>query len=52
MKLLILMAGCCLIVAGCSYLNEQCGLKDDWVGEQILEKVIEGQTGLEIDLTP
>jgi len=52
MKLTIIMAVICIIVASCSYLNEQCGLKDDHILEQGLEMLIQDQTGLNIDLTP
>tara|TARA_R110002096_G_scaffold88808_2_gene202741 strand:- start:450 stop:659 length:210 start_codon:yes stop_codon:yes gene_type:complete len=37
---------------GCSYVNEKLGLDDDWIGEEILEQVIEQETGLDLDLSP
>lgn len=42
-----------LSLSSCSYINKQLGLKDDNTGEELIEKVIETQTGIkDIDLTP
>lgn len=44
-----LLVGFC---GGCSWLNKQFNLKDDHPLENLLEKVIESETGIKIDLTP
>lgn len=36
----------------CSWLNRQAGLKDDNIFEEIVEKQLENQTGISVDLTP
>lgn len=41
-----------LIAVGCSYVNKKFGWVDDHPAEEILESVIQSQTGVEIDLTP
>jgi len=40
-----------LSVGGCTWVNSQIGKNDDWFGEEILEDVIEGRTGIKIDLS-
>lgn len=40
------------LIGGCSYINDKLDQDDDWVGEEIVEYVIENQTGISIDLTP
>jgi hypothetical protein len=40
------------VCGGCSWLNKQFNLKDDHPLENLLEKVIESETGIEVDLTP
>ena len=47
--LLLVLFGC---LCSCSYLNQQLGLKDDNLGEEIIEEVIELKTGIDLDLTP
>lgn len=47
--------GCTILIllfGGCHYLNEKIGLKDDNELEEIVEKIIEQKTGLDLDLTP
>ncbi len=39
-------------LSSCSYINQQLGLLDDNDGEEIIEEVIKGHTGIDIDLTP
>jgi len=48
---IILSFFCTLICFGCG-INQCFGLKDDNPIEEVIEKVIESQTGIEIDLTP
>jgi len=36
----------------CSYINGKVGLKDDGPIEEFVEKQIENQIGIDIDLTP
>ena len=52
MRIAVLMAVVACFVGGCSYVNDQLGMKSDWFGEEILEDVIESQVGLDLDLTP
>lgn len=40
------------LLCSCSYLNTSLGLKDDNLGEEIIEKMIEHEFGVDIDLTP
>ncbi len=44
------LIGSCL--AGCSYLNRQAGLDNDNFIEEVVEELIENETGWDIDLTP
>jgi len=39
-------------VAGCSYFNKKIGQEDDWFGEEFVERIIENETGIDIDLSP
>lgn len=51
-----LIAICLLLIIiffiSCSSINKDLGLKDDNLGEQIIEDVIKMEIGLDIDLTP
>lgn len=47
--LTLLIAFCC---CSCSYINKKFGLKDDNLGEELIEEAIEMKTGLDVDLTP
>ena len=49
--LIFLVLGC-FMINGCSALNRSIGLEDDNHVEELIEEVIEAQTGIEIDLTP
>jgi len=40
------------LVFGCSYVNKFIGIDDDNIIEEVAEKAIESETGLDIDLTP
>lgn len=40
------------ITGGCSYLNKRFNVEDDNIIEETVEKIIEKQTGLDLDLTP
>lgn len=47
----------CVFVFGCGrspveHLNDQAGLEDDHILEELAEIIIEDQIGIEIDLTP
>jgi len=53
------LMGICLVVillcsyfTGCSHINEKTGLKNDNIFEQSVEKLIESEFGIEVDLTP
>lgn len=53
MKYILIVAGLSIMTfGGCQYLNHKAGLEDDWIGEELLEDVIENKTGMKIDLTP
>lgn len=52
MKKLILTIGASLSLASCSNVNERLGLQDDNIGEEIVEDVIKGRTGYDVDITP
>lgn len=39
-------------LTSCGYINQKLGLKDDNIGEELIEQVIENQTGINADLTP
>ena len=41
-----------LVLSSCHTVNDSLKLKDDHLGEELVEEAIEYQTGLEIDLTP
>lgn len=41
-----------LFFGGCQYLNHKVGLQDDHPLEEMIEKKIEDEIGLDIDLTP
>lgn len=42
----------CGILSCCSQIEKKMGLAEDNIGEEIVEDVIKGRTGLDIDLTP
>jgi len=46
----ILFVGCA--VGSCSYANRKIGQPDDWFVEEFVERIIENETGISIDLTP
>jgi hypothetical protein len=50
----ILLVFLCVSVVsiGCSKMNKSVGLKDDNVCEEVIELIIENETGLDFDLTP
>ena len=39
-------------VSGCSWVNNKIGKNDDWYGEELVEDMIEHETGIKIDLSP
>lgn len=41
-----------LVLGGCQYLNYKIGLADDHPLEEMIEKKIADEIGLDIDLTP
>lgn len=46
----LFIAAC--LVGGCSYVNKKIGLSDDNFLEETFEELIEGETGVDIDLSP
>ena len=42
----------CGVMCSCSQINQMLGQPDDWAGEQLVEAVIEMETGVRVDLTP
>lgn len=52
MRLVLLLVLAGGLIGGCSYLNEQLGLKDDNIIEEAIENKIEDATGLNLDLSP
>lgn len=50
MKSLILTVS--VLVAGCSAINKDLHLPNDNIGEQMLEMLIEKETGVKVDFTP
>lgn len=49
---LILLVVTCVLYCSCHYINNRMGLEDDNVIEEVVEDVIEKETGIDIDLTP
>lgn len=41
-----------VVACGCSSINRRMGLKDDNFVEEVVEKVIESELGVDVDLTP
>jgi len=52
LKSCVVLISICCIFGGCSYFNKKLGLKNDHFVEEKVEKIIENETGLKIDLTP
>ena len=52
MRSILFLLSISAIMGACSYLNHSLGLKDDNLGEQIIEEVIQSEFGVDIDLTP
>ena len=50
--MLIFLTAMCLSTQSCSSFNAKLGVEDDWIGEEIMEGVIDHYTGFDIDLTP
>ena len=48
--LIFICVGC--LVGGCNSINRKLGLDDDHFVEEMAERFIESETGLDIDLTP
>ena len=46
----LLMLAC--LSGGFRSINRMMGQNSDWIGEEILEEIIELNTGLKVDLTP
>jgi len=51
MRGLICLIICAGILGGCSYINRKLGVKDDHILEEMAERFIESETGLDIDLS-
>ena len=52
LKLTFLLFILCALVTSCGYINGKLNQEPDWWGEQLIESLIEQETGLKIDLTP
>lgn len=52
MYIAFIIAVLALFLGGCQYLNHKIGLQDDHLLEEMIEKKIENELGLDIDLTP
>ena len=52
MKIVFLSMNLLIWLAACHTLNEQVGVQDDHIAEELTEEIIKHQTGLSIDLTP
>lgn len=52
MKVFLSAIGIIAVCGSCSYMNKQAGLPDDHLIEQVVEFIIEDQTGVKVDLTP
>ena len=49
----LLLAGALFsLMVACTKCNEELGLEQDWIGEELAEGIIKNQTGIDIDLTP
>lgn len=46
------LIGVILLLPSCSDLNEKVGVPDDNIVEEIIEFIIEDNTGVDVDLTP
>lgn len=46
----IIIAGS--LMGGCSYANKKMNLEDDHPAEELLERVIKNETGVDVDLSP
>lgn len=45
----ILLSVACV---SCSYINDKLGIDDDSILEELAESILEGKTGMKLDLTP
>lgn len=52
MRIIALIAVGILIFDGCARLNRRLNLENDNIFEELIEEIIESETGLDIDLTP
>lgn len=52
MRVFVVVGAIALFLGSCSPVNEWLGLSDDNVAEELIEGLIESETGLLIDLTP
>ena len=52
MGLCLLVVLLCTYFSSCSTINEKAGLENDNIFEQSVEKLIESELGIELDLTP
>ena len=52
MRLAVEMIVIGAFVGGCSYINQKFGLEDDNIAEEFIERQIEQEIGLDIDLSP
>lgn len=49
---LLALIGVVLLLPSCSMINQKLGLADDNIGEEVVEDVVKGRTGVDVDLTP
>jgi len=40
------------LIGGCTMINKKLNVKDDWIGEEIVEGVIKEKLNIDVDLTP
>lgn len=52
MRILISLALILMTAGGCTWVNKKLNLDDDHAAEEFVERVIENETGLSVDLTP
>ena len=52
MRAIAMLAITAATLGGCGYINQRLGLPPDHAVEEFIERIIESETGLDIDLTP
>lgn len=49
---LIAMVILACATGGCTWINQKLKLEDDHIGEELVERIIENEVGVDIDLSP